>query len=620
MKDKKTIIFILTTIIISIVLSFFLEVIFFNRNVFRINNTYSPEIIETKDIIKQDNKLVTSSTDSYIKVKIEDSYINKLQFNYKTNDNIEWQIKYNENGEEKSIDNISSLFINKVSREIKIKADYITIHLNNKDITIDNIKINNSIYINWSRVLFFIILFSFILILIKYHKKLEKQLEMTFIILSLTTGALFIMITPKTVYNSWDDQIHLESAQVFNETELGDYSEGFQLITSQDVSNSIKIQSREEQIELYKAINKLDKKTSDMKIQVNNYSPKYNKLVYLPFKIGFVLSDFLHFSLITAIVIAKLLNLLFYTLIIALSIKISSHSIKKIIFIIGLLISNIFLASQLSYDPAITACLILAVASFIKMLEEEKINNKYLMGFILAITWACLPKAIYCLFGLLLLFIPNEKFKSNKQAIKLKVAVTCLVLLLMSSFVLPMILGGVSGDPRGGNTNASAQFSFILHNPISYAKILIKYIIIAGPSLLIGNGTLVGTGYILKESSVKDSIYMVNLVYLLYVTFTNSINKKIITNRIKVLFSFLVIGLLILIPTALYIAYTEVRSVNISGVQARYFIPLLLPLLLIMSPVGKEKENDNFTQFVPLISFLLLMVELFLIMKSSFGI
>ena len=621
MNNKKNIQFILITLIIAIVLSFLIEIVYFNRSVFRINETYSPEIVETKDIIKKDNKLVTNSKDSYIIVKVKNNYVNKLQFNYKANKNIAWQIKYLANNEEISIDNISSLFINKASRQIMLNTDYLTIQFNNKNITINNIKINNSIYINWGRLIFLIILLTLIPLLIKFRKQLSNNLDKTFILIALISGFLYILITPKTVYNSWDDQIHIKNAQVFTDSQKGEYSEGFQLLTAHDVMDDKKIKSTEEQLELYKAINKFDNNTSDMIIQVNNYSPKYNKLIYLPFKVGFVISDILHLNLITAIVIAKFLNLLAYTLIIAFAIKISSPSIKKLLFVIGLLISNIFLASQFSYDPTITASLLLAVALFIKMLEENEINIKYLIAFIIAIIWASLPKAVYCLFGLLVLAIPNNKFKNKNQAIKLKMVVIAIVLLLISNYVLPALLGGVSGDSRGGNTSVSGQLSFMLHNPISYAIILLKFIFIRGPELLIGNSALAGTGYILiDQNQIKNNLYILSIIYLLYIAFTNHINDKIINNKIKMSFALLISASLVLIPTALYIVFTEVGNMTIEGVQARYFISLLLPLTIIMSQKSKSNKKEKIVEYIPIISFAILMIGLFFILKESFGI
>ena len=619
MKNKKTIQFFIITIVISIVLSFLLEVVFFNRNVVRNNKTYSPEIVEINNIIKNGNKYITNKN-SYIKLRIKDNYINKLQFDYKTNKDIDWQIKYDLNGEELVIYNASSKFITKASRKINISTDYITISFNNKSI-ISNIKINNSICLEWTRILFFTILFSFITILIRFRKKLGNNLDKTFILIALVTGFMFILITPKTPYNSWDDQIHVKNAQVFNDSIVGDYSAGFQLLVSHDVIDGGKIQSREEQIALYKEINKLDKNTSDMQIQINNYSPKYNKLIYLPFKVGFVIADWLHLDLITAIILAKLLNLIVYTLIISFAIKISSPSIKKLIFVIGLLISNIFLASQFSYDPTITASLLLAGALFIRMLEDKEINYKYLIAFILAVIWASLPKAVYCLFGLLVLFIPNKKFKNNKQAIEIKLLVTTTVLILLSSLVLPMLLGAVSGDTRGGNTDASSQLSFILHNPLSYAMILIKFIVISGPYLLLGTYTFVGAGYILdRMSSINSMLYIISMVYVLYVVFTNSVDYKIITNRIKIVFVVLIFAMMCFISTALYIVFTEVASPTIAGVQARYFIGLLLPLMVIMSSTKKDVRSSKIIEYLPVGSFTILMIGLFFILRTSFGI
>ena len=140
-----------------------------------------------------------------------------------------------------------------------------------------------------------------------------------------------------------------------------------------------------------------------------------------------------------------------------------------------------------------------------------------------------------------------------------------------------MLLGGVSGDTRGGNTNASAQFSFILHNPISYAIILLKFVMISGPYLLLGTYNFVGAGYILdKISSVNNMLYVIGIVYFLYVVFTNNIDSKIITKKIKIIFALLIFGMMCFITTALYIVYNEVASSTIAGVQPRYFMGLLL--------------------------------------------
>ena len=51
---------------------------------------------------------------------------------------------------------------------------------------------------------------------------------------------------------------------------------------------------------------------------------------------------------------------------------------------------------------------------------------------------------------------------------------------------------------------------------------------------------------------------------------------KTVRNAIRIL----VIGIVVLIWTALYLDYTPVGASSIDGVQARYYTPLLFPILL----------------------------------------
>ena len=619
-KVVKNTIIILAIFIVSLSLSYLIELFYYNKNVLKINNKYKPLVVETQGIEKNNNHYTTTSNNSYIKIQIKDKYINKLKFNYKTNEDISYIFKYkNSNGEKIKINNSSSLFITKSIKVLNDKTNTLKIEFEGKNIQISNIEVDNQIVISWIRI--FIICSSIFIgiILIKYRKFLSSKLEIAFMLIGLVAGIAYIIGTPKTVFNSWDDQIHIKNSQVFNDSYMSHYSEGFQLLASHKIVTSNQISSYEEKKELYKVINQLDKDTNNMKIQVNNYDPKYSKIIYTPFKLGFIISDFLKLGLIEAIVVSKFFNLLLYLLIMLFAIKVSNESIKKIIFVIGLLVSNVFLATQFSCDSTITASLVLATSLFVRMLEDKEINYKYLIAFILAVIWASLPKAIYCFFGLLIVFIPNKKFKNNKQAIGIKIAVTSTVILLMSTFVLPMLMGGVEGDARGGNTNASAQFSLILHSPINYIKILCSFYLKSGVTLFLGSGTLTALGYIGKiMPDVNNTIYIITLIYLLYVTFTNGLDKKIVPKSIKVVLFILIFGISLLIPTALYLSFTEVGSNTIQGVQARYYISLLLPLMIIFNPYGKNNKKTH--EYIPIFSFVLLMFTILYIQRITIGI
>ena len=109
-----------------------------------------------------------------------------------------------------------------------------------------------------------------------------------------------------------------------------------------------------------------------------------------------------------------------------------------------------------------------------------------------------------------------------------------------------------------------------------------------------------------------------SLIYLLFVTFTNYISKKRISKGIKAVLGVLLVGMYVLIPTALYLSFTEVGSSTIEGVQPRYYICLLLPLLLILTPNKKRKKIDN--GYLPIISFSIIMFTIICLQKFTIGI
>lgn len=623
MKNKTNIIFILLTILVSIIIAISVELLFFNRNVLMKNNEYSLTVVDSNNMKKVGPWYISTSDEAYITLRLKSSYMNKVRFDYSSNNDFNWSIVYNsKNQGPQNVEYKSSSFIHKAIRKLGDSADEIKIIIYSKDVKIRNFKINNKIYWNWSRIIFIISFITVFAVFVKYRNYFCIHLEKAFLLISIVTGILLILVSPKTVYTAWDDQIHIKNSYTMFSKKDTKFSKAFQTIITLEKMNPSLYLTQEEQLELYHELNVVHNKTRNRVIQINNYAPKYNKIVYLPFYLGFKISDLCHFSFIIGFLLAKLLNLFLYIILIYFAIKVSTVT-KKIIFIIGLLVSNLFLATQFSYDSSITASLLLALALFIRTLELKKINYKYIIAFVLSVIWASLPKAIYCPILLLLLFIPNVKFKTRKQAMALKISVIAITLLLMSTFVLPVLLGTASGDIRGGNTSVSGQLNFIFHNPVQYGKILLRSFIADSPELFLGFKVFTYTCYLYPYTEiVTPMIYIINLILILYVTFTNPINKEIVDNKIKTLFSIMILGIWLLITTALYLSFTEVGSNTIAGVQPRYFISMLLPLLLVLSPTLKKKENSKSKShiLVLLIPYLILMIIIFLLIYKGRGI
>ena len=256
------------------------------------------------------------------------------------------------------------------------------------------------------------------------------------------------------------------------------------------------------------------------------------------------------------------------------------------------------------------------------MLEMPKVNYKYILAFVLSIVWASLPKAIYCPILLLIWLIPNNKFINKKEAISVKMSVTAIMLLLMSTFVLPMLLGGAGGDARGGNTNASEQLKLIMNNPIGYAILIIKFVCQNGASLVLGESTFAYICYLQYYISMfSQIIYMIYLIFTLYILYTTEFDKKIISWKVKITLATVYIMVSGLIITALYLSFTEVGSSTIEGVQPRYFSPMLIMLLIIISStvIQKKKNDDNIRNnnilllLVPFISLVLTLLPIIMV-------
>ena len=65
----------------------------------------------------------------------------------------------------------------------------------------------------------------------------------------------------------------------------------------------------------------------------------------------------------------------------------------------------------------------------------------------------------------------------------------------------------------------------------------------------------------------------------------------------------------------MYLSFTEVGATEIAGVQARYFIPVLFPLILTLVP-RNQINNLNTDQQITIINYMLLVVLLVTIYLS----
>ena len=611
MKEKKKIIILLIAVLISILIATIIE-IYYNRDVLLKNEFYQAEIVEKKDIEQDGKWYKTTSDEAYIVLKLKSNYVSKIYFEYQAKDSFQWELECNNAKSTQNSTNIMNIAERPMKSEIK--NNEITIRFKSENIKFKDVSINNKIEINFSRVFVIISTIIGITLLVLNRKYFYKNLDKAFLFISLLSGILMMNILPKLVFISWDDQIHLRNSYTYLASENAKVP---YTVLNQRAYEKNFINTKTEEKAYYDGLTKIQNEEWQ-DYSINNYSPKYNRMIYLPFTIGLQIGNLLNLSYATTIILAKLLNFICYVMLMFFAIKVAT-SLKKVIFVIGLFVTNIFISTQFSYDPTIIASMILATSLFYRLLEEEKINKKYLFAFIACVIWASLPKAIYSPMLLLLLFIPNKKFANKKQAYIFKTTITIVTILLMATFVLPTITGSMGSDPRGGDTSVSKQLAFILKNPINYAIIVIKYFMVSSKSLIMDHPMSIVyiNDYV---DMIAPTVIIINYMLLLYCLFTEKASKSVINNKMKAVFTIAVAGISILIVTSMYLSFTPVGSSQINGVQVRYFTPLLLLGLLIFIPTTKKKitEVKNNNIVLLLVPFISLMAVCFLM--ANYGI
>ena len=276
-------------------------------------------------------------------------------------------------------------------------------------------------------------------------------------------------------------------------------------------------------------------------------------------------------------------NLIIYAVFCALSMK-KLKSGKMIVAAISLFPSNLFLATNYSYDYWLTALSIFGIAYFISELQQPDKPLKIWDSIILcgALGLSCLPKLVYMPLLILPFFMAKNNFTKSDRKRHHLICVLAIVAVFIMFAVKSIVTTAGTGDLRGGlDVNPTEQLKYILSEPFTYAKLLLEFM----RSWLLDIQTYYYEIFLLGEYHMggKPEIFFIILVFA---TLTDKSDCDAYKNRniLRVLNILLYVGIFALVCTSMYIAYVPVYSDYIAGVQHRYITPLLFPLLVVIAP------------------------------------
>lgn len=409
-----------------------------------------------------------------------------------------------------------------------------------------------------------------------------------FLVITLVIGFMIAALLPITVSNNWDEEYHyarcVDVKNLFFSSEKSD-ADIFQEQRKFVLSTEAYLKSPQEMIA------SLLVKDSFKHYQPPRMMNYYQLIGHAPGAFAMIFADIVNLNYFSTFIIAKMFNVTVYALIIFLGMR-KLKSGGLIFASICMMPTALFLASTYSYDYFITAFMAYAYAYFISELQtpDKLLTKKDIVLMLGAVLLACMPKAIYCVLLIPMLFMPKEKFKSTKQRKKFHALGLFVIAASAVSFILPMLLNmNSASDLRGGaDVSASGQILFILKNPFEYLKILLKFL---GFYVSFTNATALATSYAYVGSA--SGIYgTLAICIMAFAAFTDKSEHDDFSHVLRIksaalLTSFVQVAL---VATALYISFTPVGHTGINGCQWRYIIPILIPTLYC---VGSSKISHT---------------------------
>ena len=267
---------------------------------------------------------------------------------------------------------------------------------------------------------------------------------------------------------------------------------------------------------------------------------------------------------------------------------------KEFIFLVSLLPTTIELAASYSYDAVMISSMIFFVSYVVFLAHEKKefdIKDLVIVSLIAGLVLPC--KMVYFPMLLMLFSIPLYKFKFRgkvdgkikKENIAFFLASAVVVLL---SWVFAMYLVNRSTVVGYSTSNTSSlewageesyTIGYLLHNKLKAVKLFYNTLLL---QLEYYHKTMFGA-YLGHADDVVGIPYIGFLVLnigIIFSVFGETKEKQLLVKE-RVLTGISIFFVIFLVLLSMLIAWTPISSEFIEGVSGRYFIPVLLPLLMI---------------------------------------
>lgn len=439
---------------------------------------------------------------------------------------------------------------------------------------------------------------------------LKIKEEKIYIYIALIIGILFVFLVPP--FQSPDEDSHFKKSYAISSGKL------YSIEKNGKAGNYFPKDMQRYIDDKLSYIGKRDKKysfsefTNDQYSRINYDDKKFISystsnvlpIIYIAPAIGITFSkviakifDMNSISPAYMLYFARLFSLFFSCFLIYKAIKITPV-LKRTMLTIGLIPMTVYLSSMVTYDNILLACTLLSSAIMLDLIfnnKREKISKKQILVLSLIGIVLLNVKIIYFFSYILLLFVPKKKYGSEKKEL-IKNICTMIAIIIIGTIVLkiPYMLQNLVG----GNTLFGKQLTFIIKHPLKYSKILLDNIIDQRQFQLIGMIGMFG----LVDTYLPVSLVGLYLIYfIIFILLDASNNKYVLSLSKKGLIVLYILFAVASIYTIMYLDWTTqlfqvIGGTQITGVQGRYFLPLLYPFSLLF--INKKVNIGKFGTIV----------------------
>ncbi len=392
--------------------------------------------------------------------------------------------------------------------------------------------------------------------------------EHIFVIFALIFGLIFVFITPP--FQSVDENFHFLRAYGIasgdfiaekQDTSVGTYMPASLGNFIGEYNYLIKNINAKVSLKTLKESAKLKLNPEDKTFLSYPNTALYSPVSYIvPSSVIFA-AKFVKLPPLFMLYSARIFDLLIYVLLGYCALKFIPI-FKQCVFLILLMPMNLSLGASVSSDAALIPISVLFFALLVKLYQNKQdINYKYcIMLTLFSLFFALTKQYIFMSFFVLLL-----PMKLNKKIIILLISIfaACLWSCVVKNLYIPL----------SDLANPIAQLKFILSNPLMYLFILVMTTIAKAFRLIVTSIGVLGW-----QDTRLDIITYITYPLLILITALNG--EKFLQKADAVKMFLLTIFSYCVIVTLIYLSWTSPKAFVVTGLNGKYFTPILLPFLV----------------------------------------